>query len=250
MMATSFGALCTDFYVNQRISLKMDLPTARETILDLFDRIRRSRPGMDRFRRFDGELALESAPKDGAYEWMALRATSIRSGAVNPDSLADAYQLHRLIMEVTPYFLSISPLDIECIELMFGFDLETKGNHDQIVFDALYEETSLGSLCDGDTHVPTDCQPYFTCALDEAKTIQANYEVKTRTSEQEVAEEKFEDEPISVYLSIRQDGPVTDIDDMPRIFETLAGHAEKLTAEKLIPLLLTPISRAIQSSSC
>lgn len=244
-MATSFGALCTDFYVNQRISLKMDLPTARETILDLFDRIRKARPAMDRFRRYDGELALESAPTDGAYEWMALRATSIRSGSVNPESLADAYQLHRLILEVTPYFLSISPLDIECVELMFGFDLETKGNHDQIVFDALFADSALGTLYENDSQLPTDCQPFFTFALDEARQIQANYEVKTRTTDQEVVDEKLEDEPISVYLSIRQMGPVTEIDDLPRIFEILAGHAEKLTAEKLIPLLITPISRAI-----
>ena len=37
-MATSFGALCTDFYINQKVGLKMDLPADRETILHLFDR--------------------------------------------------------------------------------------------------------------------------------------------------------------------------------------------------------------------
>ena len=39
-MTTSYGALCSDFYINQKFALKMDLPTARETVLDLFDRIR------------------------------------------------------------------------------------------------------------------------------------------------------------------------------------------------------------------
>lgn len=249
-MATSFGALCSDFYINQRLTLKMDLPTARETVLDLFDRVRKAHPVMDRFRRFEGELALESVPRDGAYEWLALRSTSIRSGTVNPESLASAYQLHRLILEIAPYFLSISPLDIEYLELMFGFDLEAKGNHDEIVFDALYADTPLGNLMDIDTQAATDVQPFFTLVLDESKRIQAHYEVKTRTTTEEMAEEKFEDEPISLFLSIRQMGPLGEIDQLQQVFESLANHAEELVNSRLIPLFLNPINKVIISRSC
>lgn len=249
-MATSFGALCTDFYINQRLVLKMDLPSARETVLDLFDRIRKERPSMDRFRRYDGELALESSPQDGTYDWFALRQTSVRSGAVNPESLNTAYQLHRLILEVTPYFLSVSPLDVDYLELMFGFDLEAKGNHDEIVFDALIGETSLGKLVDTTRAMPLDIQPFFTFALDEERRIQVNFEVKTRTSERELDEEKFEDEPISVFLGLRQLGPVKHIDDLPKAFETLSSTAEQLAADKVVPLLIEPISRVIRSRSC
>ena len=126
-MVNSIGALCTDFYVNQKLGLKMDLPTARETVLDMFDRIRKELPNMDRFRRYKGELALESPELDSQYNWLALDRTSVRSGWVNPESLAEAYRLHRLILEVAPYFLSISPLDVEFVELVFGFDLEALG---------------------------------------------------------------------------------------------------------------------------
>ena len=53
-MATSYGALCTDFYINQKLALKMDLPSDRETILHFFDLVRREMPSMHRFRRYDG----------------------------------------------------------------------------------------------------------------------------------------------------------------------------------------------------
>ena len=43
-------------------------------------------PDMSRFRRFEGELALESSRKDGKYRWIALRRTSLRTGIVNPAS--------------------------------------------------------------------------------------------------------------------------------------------------------------------
>ena len=79
-MTTTYGVLCSDFYVNQKLALKLDLPTGRETVLSMFDRVRRELPMMDRFRRYDGELALESPEADSEYSWLALRQTSIRSG--------------------------------------------------------------------------------------------------------------------------------------------------------------------------
>lgn len=249
-MATSFGALCNDFYINQRLSLKMDLPSRRETVLDLFDRVRKFRAGMDKFRRFDGELALESAPADGTYDWVALRRTSIRSGSVNPESLDWAYDLHRTMLEVSPYYLSISPLDIDYLELMFGFDLEAHGNHDEIVFDALLAESPMGLLVDTESETPTDVQPFVSFALDEEQRYQANFEVKTRSVERIVRSEKFEDEPISLFLSVRHMGPVERIEDLPQVFRELARHTERLSSDKLIPQMLNPISRAINSRSC
>src|SRR5258705_10934795 len=71
-MPTSYGAICTDFYVNQKLSLKMDLPSGRESVLDMFDRIRKELPDMERFRRYDGELALESPEQSSQYSWLAL----------------------------------------------------------------------------------------------------------------------------------------------------------------------------------
>ena len=78
-MATSFGALSTDFHITHKLSLKMDLPDDRETILHLFDQVRKAEPGMRRFRRYDGELLLESSRREAEYRWMALRRTSVRS---------------------------------------------------------------------------------------------------------------------------------------------------------------------------
>ncbi len=254
-LATSFNALCTDFYINQKLALKMDLPTGRETVLDLFDRIRKFRPGMSRFHRYDGELALESAQRDGQYDWVALRQTAARSGTVNPESLADAYQLHRLLLEVAPFYLSISPLDVDYLELMFGFDLEAPGNHDDIVFEALFAESPLGRVVDSNRLVAVDVQPYFTFALDPERKVQVNFEVKTRATESECVEEapgpsegRLE-EPISVFLSLRPVGPIASVEDLPKIFETLASAAEQFANERVIPHLIMPINKAISSRS-
>lgn len=249
-MATSFGALCSEFYINQRLALNMDLPNSRETVLDLFDRVRKEFPHMERFRRYEGEVALESVPESGSYDWLSLHRTSIRSGSVNPDSLNSAYQLHRLLYDIAPYFLSISPLDVRYVELTYGFDLEARGNHDVIVYDALIADTPLGALMASPNWEPLDMQPFFTFAVDEEQMTQVNYEVKTRPSAREVEDDKYDDEPISIYLHLRRMGPVTTIGDLQGIFEDLSSLAERLATDKVIPLLLTPITQAIRSGSC
>lgn len=244
-MSMSLSALCTDFYVNQKLSLKMDLPTARETVLDMCDRIRKELPRMDRFRRYEGELALESPEHDSQYNWMALRRTSVRSGWVNPTTLDEAYKLHRLILAVAPYYLSISPLDVEYIELVFGFDLEATTNRNEVVFDALLGNSMLAGMVDSNHEPVLDAQPFLGFALSEDCSLQAFVEVKSRTRPGEVAAGHYSDEPISVYLTTRKYGPLHSIDDFAATFGTLAEHAERLAEDRLIPQVLMPIREAI-----
>lgn len=246
-MATSYGAICTDFYVNQKLSLKMDLPTGRETVLDMFDRIRKELPGMERFRRYDGELALESSGQSSQYSWLALRRTTIRSGWVNPESLEQAYKLHRLILEVGPYFLSISPLDVEFIELVFGFDLQAERNRNEVVFEALLADSPLASLIHMDEESVMEAQPLIGFSLNGGCSLQAFIEVKTRTTTREVVTGRFEDEPISVYLTVRQYGALKKIEDFATAFGTLAGHIERLAEHRVIPQVVMPIRDTIYS---
>jgi len=249
-MATSFGALCTDFYINHKLAVKMDLPGERETILHLFDRIRQDQPAMKRFRRYSDELSLESSRSDGAYQWLALRANSVRSGQVNPDSLEEAYDLHRLILRLAPYNLTISPIDVDYQELLFGFDLEARDNQHEIVYDALLADSPLGNLLDcGSESQPIDVQPIFGVSLNQRCDLQAFFEVKTLTSTRQVRHRKFRPEPISILLTIRKLGPIDKPDDLIDQFDLMRDHAERLTGDRVVPDLLTPISRAITSSA-
>lgn len=244
-MATSFGALCTDFYVNQKLSLKMDLPSGRETVFDLFDRIRREFPQMDRFRRYEGELALESPDQSSQYSWLALRRTTVRSGVVNPESLEPAYRLHRMVLEIAPYYLSISPLDIEFIELVLGFDLRAERNRNEVVFEALLADSPLAALIDPHDETIIESQPFLGFALNTRCDVQAYVEVKSRTRTAEIAAGKFEDEPISVYLTVRQYGSMKTVDDVKNCFGALAGHSERLAEERVLPHVILPLREAI-----
>lgn len=105
-MPSSYRALCNDFYVNSKLAVRMELPTNREPVLELFERTRRSYPAMNAFRRYKDELALESAPNASPHRWVAIRQSSVRAGVVNPTNSDDMYSIHR----DTPGFVS----DLSC----------------------------------------------------------------------------------------------------------------------------------------
>ncbi|MBL8762979.1 MAG: hypothetical protein JNM07_01765 [Phycisphaerae bacterium] len=244
-MSHSFGALCSDFYINSRLNLKMDLPSGRETVLALFDRIRKERPEMSGFRRYSNELALESEPQDGRQSWVALRRTSLRAGVANPERTEEAYSLHRMVLEMAPYFLSISPLDVDFVELMYGFDLPAAGNHDSIIFEALLEGSAFARLLTVPGARPVDCQPVFGLSLNDEGDLQAHFEVKTRSGIRHPKAYEANAQPISIFLTLRRYGEVTDVRALGTHLDTLAAHGEKLVEDRLVPDLLVPIREAI-----
>jgi hypothetical protein len=248
-MTDSYRALCSDFYVNQKISVKLELPRTRETVLELFERVRRQYPGMSHFRRVRDELALESPQTEMPHRWLAVKPQSLRSGTVNPIALPDAYSLHRFILEAAPPYLSITPLDIEYIELLYGFDLHAGGNHDSIVLDALIPGSPLSSLLDIPGAVPIDYQPVVGLAFAH-HDAEVHFEVKTRA----VAGASREPtpaggDPISVYLTVRRFGGISDTRDLDKAFTRMTELGEELIEQRLLPGILAPIREVIGSGN-
>lgn len=253
-MSTSYGALCSDFYINQKIAFKMDLPKKRDTVLHFFDQVKKAVPDLTQFNKFENELYIESQAKDSQYLWLALRKNSIRSGHVNPESMHDGYHIHEVIHDIAPYCLSLSPIDVDYIEVMFGFDLECSVNQDQVVFDALYAETPLAKLTDIPNCQISDTQPLFGINLDPFGKTQAFYEIKTRSESvhgpsNPVTRSKSINEPLSIYLTVRRYNPIQKIEEFENVFNELTHHANLIAVQNLVPGLLKPIAQTITSQS-
>lgn len=243
-MSESYRALCSDFYVNQKLSLKLDLPRERQTVLDMFDRVRRQYPTMGQFRRYRDEVALEAEAGAEPNRWVAIRTNNIRSGMVNPDALSDAYALHAHVLEVAPYFLSISPLDVDFLELLYGFDIQTERNQDEAVHEALIAGSSLAGLLDVPDARVSDCQPLFGLMVrDAGGEVEVNFEVKTRSPDRGGRA----DEPISIYLTLRRFGPVAEVRQLPDVLKQLARLGEELAESRVVPNLVVPIRDAAGS---
>ena len=242
---TEYGAVCTDFYINQKLSVKLDLPPSREAVSDMFERVRKEHPSLDRLRRMDEELSLESKEDNGKYRWIALRRTTLRSGVVNPEELNDAYALHQLVLELCPYYLSVRPIDIDFVELMFGFDLHAPTNRNEIVMEALFGGTPFSKLVSNQEEETIDLQPFLGFDLGQIPSMQAFVEIKTRTTDSEISSRRWSEDPISVYMTVRRLGPLRPDENLGDVFGALAGYSEKLSEDRVLPYVVHPIYKVI-----
>ena len=160
---------------------------------------------------------------------------------VNPGTLEDAYRMHRTVLEVAPYFLSISPLDVDHLELVYAFDFDCDGNRDEVVLDALLGGSPLGEFADPATDMVLDAQPFVALALADAPDMHVYVEVKTRLPRGETAVTREGTDPLSVMLTVRRTGPVRALGDLPTHLAALSGHGERLVEQRLIPRVLMPL---------
>ncbi len=252
-MKASLGAHCDEFYTSSRLYLKLDLSLERETILHFFDRIRREFPTLTRLRRReDGSLILEEGGFDGRdgqpRRWMRLEPGAIRFGYFSPASSEDYRSFARCILENAPHHLTLSELDLDYLELVYGFDLVYAGNHDRLVAETLYTDHPFAAFLLGNEAVHTvDCQPSFGITLNGSCDTQAYLEVKSRTTTFEVRTGEFDDQLLSVYLTIRRYWTPGDQAELPKLYAELASIGEDLAARRIVPLVVNPLAHAIAS---
>src|SRR6266850_121469 len=170
---TDYGSFADDFYININLNTEMELPKSRDTLLHFFERMQKSYPEMTNFyTRENGDFVLEEDKEKGHYRWVGLESRRLCSGCVNPSRGEDAYEQHELVLELAPYHLSVSTLDCEALDVLFGFDFTYGGNHDEIVAEALGISKAMEGVLDLPGARIINYEPSTTIALDENCRLQ------------------------------------------------------------------------------
>jgi len=249
-MSNPFAPFCEDFYVNMRLGSQLSLPHSRETVLHLFERVQKVFPGMTRFRKNDnGEFNLEEDRSGHSYRWMSLEPKRLSSGHVNPVAIEDALKLHTTLLEAAPHYMGISPLEVDYLDVLFGFDLGFGGNHDEVIADSLFAESPLFCLNEEHGARAVDFQPTVTVSLSDDCRLQARIDVVTRTNSYQVRTGDYSDDVISVYLIVRRYWGDRPKEGFEKVFGQLVERAERLCNNHIVPRILRPISSAIASRS-
>jgi hypothetical protein len=246
-MSNSHNSLCDDFYLDMYINTELELPTQRDTILAFFERIQKRFPSMGRFyRRENNEYCLEEARNTGQYRWIALETDRIGSGVVNPSSFEDAYEQHRLILELIPYMLSVNHLDIDSLDVTFAMDFDYAGSHDEVITEALFGSTAFSCLLDLPSAKPIGFSPTVVTALSDDCRTQARCSIESKTSVFEPGRKtQCSDEAISLSFTIRQYPSTMEKFDALKSFENQCQLAEELMAEKIVPNFVRPLTDVI-----
>lgn len=245
-MSNSFTSFCDDFYLDMHINTELDLPTGRDTILAFFEQIQKRFPAMGIFyRRENNEYCLEEDQSQNEYRWVTLETDRIGSGVVNPANFEDAYAQHQLIIELMPYMLGVSHLDINSLDVSFGMDFEYAGNHDEVIAEALGSPV-FSCLNDLPGARPINFSPTIIVALTGDCRTQARVTVESKTSIFEPwKKQEPTDEAISLMFTIRQYPSGTEKFDALKSFERQCQIIEELMAERIIPNFAQPLNSVI-----
>jgi hypothetical protein len=241
-----YSSLCDDFYVNMLLGTEMELPNNRETVLHFFERIQKKYPSMRNFyAREKGDYVLEEDKDRGSYRWASIENRRVCSGAVNPAEIDAAIEQHKLVLELAPYMLSVSPLDCEALDLLFGFDFTYRGNHNQLVAEALGLCPALERMLDVPGANVINCEPSLTLALDDECRIQCRISLETRTNAYQVRTGEYPEEQLSVYFTARQYGSLGPDTTYVAALDRLLGICYEMVDNYVVDGVLKPLARAI-----
>jgi hypothetical protein len=244
----AYGSLADDFYINMNLNTEMELPRGRETVLGFFERVQKQYPTMRNFyTRENGDFVLEEDKDQGHQRWLSLEPRRICSGYVNPPNPDAAMEQHRLVLQLVPYMLSISPLDCEALDYMMGFDFAYRGNHDALVAEALGTPHAIEPLLEVSGVQVLNYEPSMTIALEESCRQQARLMVETRTNAYQVRRGEFPEDQISVYFTVRQYGSLEPDASYEATFGGLRDRCEHLMESYVIDHVLRPLAQAIST---
>jgi hypothetical protein len=243
---TPYSSLCDDFYINMNLSTEMELPANRETILHFFERVQKTYPTMRNFYcRERGDFVLEEDKDQGAYRWCSVEPRRLCSGQVNPADVESAVQQHRLVLDLAPYTLSVSPLDCEALDLLFGFDFTYRGNHNQVVAEALGVTPSMERLLETPGITIINYEPSLTIALDEECRLQCRVSMENRTNAYQVRTGDYPEDQLSVYVTARQYGSLGTGRNFDETLSQLLRICQETLENHVVDQILRPLARTI-----
>lgn len=241
-----FSTLCDDFAVCAYVNTKMELPTRRETVLHFFGSLQKSFPEMTDFDcRETGEYALEENRELGSYRWVTLDPHRFCSGYVNPPTLEAADQQHERVLEIAPYHLDFGALDCEALDVLFTFDFNYSGNHDEVVAEVFGKHSPLEGLIQLPGSKVINHEPSIMLALDDECRVQCRLAIETRTNPFQVRTGQFGDAPISVYFTVRQYwGRVGEL-TFAEAYRKQREMCQDLADKHIVPAIIKPLAQAI-----
>lgn len=245
----SYASVSDDYSVNLCLGTEMELPLNRETVLHFFEALQKKFPKLKNFySREKGEFVLEEEKERGFYRWIGIEPKRLTAGHVNPESLEEALLYLETILELAPYYLSLSGLDCEVLDLMYGFDFSFRGNHNQLVAEALGVSPALDELLQAPNTAVVLCEPSLTFALDEDFRWQCRVSVETRTHAYAMRMREFPDEPISVCVTSRRYGSLDANSTFVQVLRQHRDYCQTLCDKYVIKNVLRPLQQAIASS--
>lgn len=243
-----YSTLCDDFGLYVYLNTKVDLPSSSETVLHFFDSVQKAFPELTEFeRRESGEFILEEDRDQDSSRSVALDVRRLVSAYTNPSTLEEADLQNERILDLAPYHLDLTALNCDSLEVVFSFEFDYQGNHDEVIAEALATATPFEPLMQHPAARVLHFEPSMVVALDEKCRLQARLWIESRTNTFQVQSGNYPEVPISVYFMINQlwgkSAPAT----FGESYYNQRKLAQEMVDSYVIPNVLRPLHQTISS---
>jgi hypothetical protein len=249
-METLHASLCDNFYVTARLATAVNLPSSSGDVQHIFERARKMYPDLRRLQNSTkGEYYIEEDRDLRTYRWALLERKMISAGQRNPESLKAAFGLPCLLLDTLQNAYELAPIGVAYLEITFTFDLDFRGNHDEIVAEALYAGTPWVCLNSMPSARPLAFNTGVVSALDDNCLVQAQISVCTQSTIHQVRTGNYEECPISVALSIRRQWADCPQGPIEYVLQELVEQVDKICKARIIPNFVQPLANIIAARS-
>jgi hypothetical protein len=234
-----------------RLGTQMKMATDRATIVAFFERMQRLYPDMVNFHQDQkhGESSIEENRENNSYRWLSLEPNRLSSGYLNPDLPGDAYKYNKSVLETVPYYLAVSAVDLDYLDVLYGFDFQCKGNHHELIAEALLGESPVGKLMEAPGARGINFELSGIVSLSEDARTHARVWVEPRTTPSHVRSGDYPDEMLSLYVILRQWSGGKKLPELHEVHGHLIELGEKFMEDHVINGFLSPIRHAIARRS-
>lgn len=235
-----------DYYLNMVLHTEMELPNDRQSVLHFFDRVSKKYPTMNNFYNRDtNEYVLEEEKDGGNYRWTSIESKRVNSGAVNPESVDDAISQHGFVLDQVPYALSVSHLDCESLSLMYGFDFNYRGNHNDLLAEVLGVIPVFEKMGQRPEARIASYEPSIQFALDGDCRTQCRLTLEPRTTSRSIRTGEYQEEQLSVYFTVRRFGSLKHEAAFAETLQTLDHVSREFVDGYIAEHVLLPLHQAI-----
>jgi hypothetical protein len=243
---SKYSSLCDEFYIHANLNTEMELPSGRETLLHFFEQIKKKYPSLQNFygRERNEYVLEEDKQQKGSHRWISAEKKRICSGHMNPNEVDEAIEQHAFVMDTIPYTLSVSPLDCESLNLMYGFEFAYRGNHNELLAEALGMTPAMEKMVDIEGAKLVAFDPSIQIALEDDCRTQCRISVEPRTTAYHVRTGEYPEEQLSVYLTMRRYGSLNSDETYEAKLRDLHHRAIRILDEYVVESIVEPL-RAI-----
>ncbi len=242
----SYPSFADDYYLTLTLSTEMELSGNRDSVLHFAEQLQKKYPDMRNFYARDKrDYVLEGDKDTGQYRWCAVEPRRVSSGTVNFESYAEAMEQHHAAIEIAPYALTVSPMDCEALDLLAGFDFTYRGNHNQLVNEALGLCPAFEKLASMPGAAFINNEPTITLSLDDDCRTQCRVSIETRTTPYHVRTGEFQEDQLSVYVTARRYGSLDPGTTYGTALHKLDDICREVIENYVGPSVLEPLARTI-----